>query len=141
MLKLKPQSRSHVIILRLVLRLLFAEKFLKGAPDSLKNAALLIRTLFPMGLCEMDMMVKVLVWLMTVFCVAEPDSQSLVISGRTHAGDSRSVPLAIGPAAYCGGVPLNEALITVISDQCVDLIAGLQGSKYTGFLYHWRLTT
>lgn len=140
MLKLKPQSRSHVVVLRLVLRLLFAEKFLKGAPDPLKNAALLIWTVFPVGLCEMDVMVKVLVRLMTVFCVAEPDSQSLVISGRAHAGDSRGVPLAVGPAAYRGGVPLDEALITVIPDQRVDLIAGLQGSEYTGLLYHWRLT-
>lgn len=72
--QLKPQSRSHVIVL-LVLRLLSVKKLLKGIPHSLKNTitALLLWTVFTMTLCEVDVMVKVLVWFM-VFFVAVPDS-------------------------------------------------------------------
>lgn len=64
-----------------------------------------------------------------------------MIRGGAYAGDSRGVPLSVGSAAYCGGVSLDETLITVISDQCVDLIAGPQGSKHSGVLYHRRLAT
>lgn len=74
--QLNPQSRFTGIILQLIVRLLFVKKLLKGIKDSLKNAiaALLIWTVFTRALCEVEVMVKVLVWLMMVFFVAVSES-------------------------------------------------------------------
>lgn len=52
------------------------------------------------------------------------------------AGDFGRVPLAVGPAAYSGGVSLNEALFTVITEQGIDLVARLHGPKHTSILHH-----
>lgn len=52
------------------------------------------------------------------------------------AGDSRDVPLAVGPAAYGGGVPLDEARFTVIAEQGADLVTRLHGSKQASIFDH-----
>lgn len=57
----------------------------------------------------------------------------------TCAGDFRDVPLAVGPAAYGGDVPLDEARFTVIAAQGVDLVTRLHGSKQAGILDHGGL--
>lgn len=61
-------------------------------------------------------------------------------SGLTaHAGDFGCIPLAVGTAAYGGAVSLDVALFTVISDQRVDLVARLHGSKHSSVLHYRRL--
>lgn len=78
--------------------------------------------------------------LMLVLGVAALKNKCLVVGCRACAGDFRRVPLAVGLAAYSWGVTLNEALLTLITEQGVDLIAQFCGPKNSGILHHRRLT-
>lgn len=49
--------------------------------------------------------------------------------------------MAVGAAADGGGVSLDVALLAVIAEQGVDLVARPHGPEHSSILHHWRLTT
>lgn len=123
------------------------EALLERGQEVMKDVVALLLPLlivFFMTLGLMDVMVKQPVLqlvVLVVLVVAAPQRKRLVIRCRAHAGDSWCVPLAIGSAANGGGVSLDEALFTVITDQGVDLIARLHDAKHSSILHHRRLPT
>lgn len=113
---------------------------LDGLPEVLEDVVALlllwVLIVFLKALAVMD--VAVVLWLV-VLALAAPEGKRLVVGRRAGAGDLGGVPLAVGSAAYGGGVSLDEALLAVIAEQRADLISRLQGPEHTSILHHGGL--